>query len=60
MPVEEKYKPRNTLRTAKKKTRGVIGCKTQCTKLHTPGTEEWFTCMEECQRKAKEAQAATA
>ena len=57
---EAKYKPHNTLRTAKKKSRGAIGCRAQCTKLHPVGSDEWFTCVEECQRKAKEAQATTA
>ena len=55
---EEKYTPHRTLRTAKKKAIGVIGCRAQCTKLHTPGSDEWFTCVEECQKKAKAAQAA--
>ena len=57
---EAKYKSRNTLRTAKKKVGGAISCKAQCDKSHTPGTDEWFICMENCQKKAKAAQATQA
>ena len=59
MPAEKQYKPHRTLRTVAKKKKGAISCRAQCTELHEPATEAWFTCMEECQQKAKEAQTAT-
>ncbi|GAF99990.1 unnamed protein product [marine sediment metagenome] len=51
---EAKYKPHRTLRTVKKKTGGILNCRDLCSKKHGVGTEEWFTCVEACQKKAKE------
>jgi len=50
MPAEEKYTPHKTLRTVTKtagKDRG--GCRAYCNSLHSPGSEEWLICLENCQ-----------